>query len=171
MHDNIMEVVMSNNRKIHDLPYLIVSDFDGVMTDNRAILHEDGTESVYVSRADGLGVSIIKNLGIHFLILSTEVNKIVEMRAKKLDVPVLYGIEKKEKALREFAEKENINLRQIWYIGNDINDIDAMKVVGYSMAPIDAYDEVKNTVDCLLKTEGGKGTIREVADMLLKIKR
>ena len=84
---------------------LIVYDFDGVMTDNRVIVREDGIESVIVSRADGMGVGIIMEMGIPQVILSSETNRIVSFRAKKLGIPVLQGVDDKKTALLNYCKE------------------------------------------------------------------
>ena len=87
---------------------LIVYDFDGVMTDNRVYINESGIETVCVSRADGLGISEIKKLGIEQIIISTEKNTVVSARAKKLDIPFMQGINNKKKKLLFLERVQNI---------------------------------------------------------------
>lgn len=145
---------------------LIVSDFDGVMTDNRVLLDEEGKESIFFNRADGMGVNMIKELNIPFLILSTELNPIVGRRAEKLKVEVIQGVLNKEKELIDYCLEQEIPLQDVLYIGNDINDLDVMKIVGIRAVPSDAYDVVKQIADIKLKTQGGFGVIREVAELL-----
>lgn len=148
------------------LPKLIVSDFDGVMTDNRVIVNEKGEESVIVSRADGMGISMIKKHGIEFIIMSTETNPVVTMRAKKLKIQVLQSVEDKGMALRKYCEERNIELSDVMYIGNDINDLPAMKITGYRVVPNDAYKQVKEVANIILETNGGYGVIRELAELI-----
>lgn len=147
---------------------LIVFDFDGVMTDNRVLVDENGKEAVWVNRSDGLGIQMIKQLGIQMIILSTETNPVVSMRAKKLDLDVLQSIHDKAVTLLNFCEQENIELKNVMYVGNDINDLPAMKMVGIKVVPYDAYNEVKKIADIVLKTKGGNGVIRELAVLLKK---
>src|SRR4030067_2746044 len=104
----------------HRMISLIVYDFDGVMTDNKVILREDGLESVIVNRADGLAVEIIKNMGIRQIILSKEKNKVVKARAKKLCIPVVQGIDDKKKVLISYCQENNMMLDNVIYIGNDL---------------------------------------------------
>src|SRR3972149_11758096 len=109
---------------------LIVYDFDGVMTDNRVILREDGLESVVVNRSDGLAIGIIKSMGIPQMILSKEQNKVLEARARKLGIPVLQGIDNKKETLIECCRNKNIFLSNVVYIGNENNDVVVMRIVG-----------------------------------------
>jgi Low specificity phosphatase (HAD superfamily) len=141
---------------------LIVYDFDGVMTDNKVILREDGTESVVVNRSDGLAVSIIKVSGISQLILTTEKNKVVDKRAKKLGIPLIQGVSDKKRALLDYCVKNNVLLSRVVYVGNDINDLDAMLSVGYPVCPMDAAAEIKKISVIIISATGGNGVVREL---------
>lgn len=147
---------------------LIIFDFDGVMTDNRVIVSETGQESVIVNRADGLGINIIKKLGIPMLILSTEANSVVTVRARKLDLPLLQAVEDKAHVLDKYCAERNIPFSMVLYVGNDINDLEAMKLVGYRYAPADSHDDIKSIAHHIFKAKGGDGVVRELADLLSK---
>ena len=140
---------------------LIVYDFDGVLTDNKVILREDGIESVVVNRSDGLAIEEIKGMGIKQIILSQEKNMVVETRARKLDIPVVQGVYNKEKTLRSYCSKNKIPMTEVAYIGNEINDIGAMRMVGYPVCPSDACDEVKQIAKIILDVQGGCGVVRD----------
>lgn len=150
---------------------LIIYDFDGVLTDNKVLVSEDGLESVSCNRADGLAIELIKNAGIPQLILSKETNKIVAARAKKLNIPVLQGIDNKSKALQELIKEKKINLSEVMFLGNDLNDIPVMRQVGFPVCPADAYNEIKETAKLILKTSGGEGVVRELIEYIEKIKQ
>lgn len=145
---------------------LIVSDFDGVMTDNRVLVDETGKESVYVSRADGQGIHILRSLGIDLVILSTETNGVVGKRAEKLKVECIQSVSDKAECLKNYCSQRNISLENIAYIGNDINDFEAMKISGIKIVPQDAYEGVKAIADYITTTKGGYGVIREVAGII-----
>ncbi|TAN45984.1 MAG: haloacid dehalogenase [Nitrospirae bacterium] len=147
---------------------LIVYDFDGVMTDNKVVLREDGLESVIVNRSDGLAVEIIKKLGIRQLILSKEKNKVVVRRAKKLKIPVLWGVDNKKDILSRYCEKNSIALKDVAYIGNDINDVDVMNIVGYSFCPQDAYPEARTAAKFVIPVNGGDGVVRALLNYMEK---
>ena len=149
---------------------LIVYDFDGVMTDNKVYVDQNGNEMVQVNRADGLGVSEIKKLGIEQIIISTEQNPVVSARAKKLDIPCLQGIENKKDALVSYYRENNITLDKVAYVGNDINDMEVMKIAGYSFCPADAHDSIKDISDYVLNTKGGDGVIRELLALIINKK-
>jgi YrbI family 3-deoxy-D-manno-octulosonate 8-phosphate phosphatase len=147
---------------------LIVYDFDGVMTDNKVILDENGTESVIVNRGDGLGISEIKKLNIEQLIISTETNLVVSSRAKKLKIPCLQGIENKKKSLLDYCKKNNFDLKNVAFVGNDINDKEVMKVVGLPICPKDSHENILSFSKIILNSSGGQGVVREIFDMLIK---
>ena len=153
-------------RLMWDSIKLIISDFDGVMTDNRVLIDEMGKESVYVSRADGQGVNILKSLGIDLVIISTETNSVVEKRALKLKVECIHGVANKAECMTAYCHERNISLENVAYIGNDINDYEAMQLVGIKIVPRDAYEEVKGIADYVTESKGGYGVVREVAGVI-----
>lgn len=172
----ICEYFMNNKilREKHFAPVLkdiklIVYDFDGVLTDNKVLLREDGVESVVVNRSDGLAITMIKDMGIKQLILSKEKNKVVEARANKFGIPILKGIDNKKEALRSYCKENNIPLEGVVYVGNDINDVEVMKIVGYPVCPSDAYEEVKNVAKVILNSAGGTGIVRELIKYIQKV--
>ncbi len=147
---------------------LIAYDFDGVMTDNKVILCEDGMESVVVNRSDGLAVEILKTWGIEQLILSKEKNPVVINRARKLSISVLNGIENKKDILSQYCQDHLIALNNVIYIGNDLNDVEVMKIVGFPMCPDDAYPEAKRAAKFVIPVRGGHGVVRALLDYIAK---
>ena len=121
----------------------IFYDFDGVMTDNKLYVDQDGREMVQVNRADGLGVAEIKKLGIKQIIISTEENSVVSARARKLKIPCLQGIKNKKITLMDYCKSNDIDHENVAYVGNDINDLEAMKMVSISLCPFDAHIKIK----------------------------
>jgi YrbI family 3-deoxy-D-manno-octulosonate 8-phosphate phosphatase len=149
---------------------LIVYDFDGVMTDNRVIVFQDGTEAVIVNRADGLGVERLRALGIPQLILSTETNSVVGARAAKLGLEVIASCKDKKIALKNYCDQNDYDLQKVVYVGNDLNDLEVMKIVGFSIAPVDAHPDIKSLAKLVTKTKGGEGVIRELSDIIIQKK-
>lgn len=145
---------------------LIISDFDGVLTDNRVIVGEDGREYVCVSRADGQAVHILRDLGMDLVIMSTETNGVVGQRAKKMGVECIQAVTDKAECLQNYCKEKNILLSQIAYIGNDINDYEAMKLAAVKVVPQDAYEIVKNIADYVTEAKGGYGVVRELAAII-----
>jgi 3-deoxy-D-manno-octulosonate 8-phosphate phosphatase (KDO 8-P phosphatase) len=146
---------------------LVVYDFDGVMTDNKVYIDQNGNEMVQVNRADGLGVAEIKKMDIEQIIMSTETNPVVSARAIKLDIPCLQGLDNKKDALLDYSKKNDIDLKNVAYVGNDINDKDAMAIAGFSFCPADAHETIKEISDHVLKRNGGDGVIREIFDIII----
>lgn len=148
---------------------LIIYDFDGVMTDNRVLLMENGQEAAFVNRSDGLAVAAIKKMGIPQLIISTEKNLLVKIRAKKLGIPAMNSIDDKKHAVEQYLKKKDIKKNNVIFVGNDINDKTAMEYVGWPIAPADAHEEVKNIAKLILSSKGGYGVVRELLDRLKDI--
>ena len=124
----------------------IFYDCDGVLTNNHVLVSEDGKESAFFSRSDGLAISEFRKIGIHQAIISTEINPIVAYRAEKLQIPVIYRLDSlsfdKGTVLKRYAAENRIDLGVSIFIGNDINDLPALKLVGYPAAPNDAEEEI-----------------------------
>lgn len=139
----------------------IFYDFDGVMTDNRVLVSEDGKESVFANRGDGHGISLIKKMGIPQVIVSTEVNIVVERRAEKLKIEVIHGVDDKGTIIRDYCSAKGYNVEQCVFIGNDLNDLPAFNVVGFKGAPKDAEEEILGIVDWISSRKGGYGVIRD----------
>jgi len=139
---------------------LIFYDFDGVMTDNKVIVDENGKESVVCNRSDGLAVAKIKELGIPQAIISTEENKVVAARAAKLKIPVIQGVADKKVAMLAYCAEQGVSPADVVYVGNDLNDLDAMIAVGCPVCPNDACNEVKRIAKAVLPVDGGNGVVR-----------
>lgn len=146
---------------------LVIFDFDGVFTDNMAIIFQDGTEAVTCCRADGIGLEMLKKSGIDVVILSSEKNVVVSARAAKLGVECVQGEEDKLKALVKLLVTKNVQRNSVAYVGNDINDMDCMKHVGVPIAVNDADYRVKNVARYVTEARGGEGAVREVCEMIV----
>ena len=152
----------------------IFYDCDGVLTDNRVLTDEHGVESVFFNRSDGLAIAEFRKLGIHQAIISTETNDVVERRAEKLKIPVIHKLDTqaldKGTVLRDYASQNNIDLQHAIFIGNDINDLPALKLVGYPCCPADAEIEVRDFIESQISEghgwistrPGGYGVVREL---------
>ena len=145
----------------------LVTDFDGVHTDDCVYVDENGRESVRCSRSDGMGIELLKRAGIEVLILSKETNPVVTARAKKLNIPVIQGCNNKKTALCNWLAERGMTGNDIAYIGNDINDLECLAIAGWSCCPADAHPEVHTLVHYRTKAAGGKGSLRELCEMLL----
>ena len=148
---------------------LIVFDFDGVFTDNRVLVLQDGTEAVMCSRADGLGLDRLRNCGLDLLVLSKEQNPVVAARCNKLRLPYIQGCdEKAERLLQEFNDR-GITQHEVAYVGNDINDVECMELVDLPITVSDGYPEVIRLAAWVGTVPGGQGAVREVCDWVANI--
>jgi N-acylneuraminate cytidylyltransferase len=149
---------------------LIICDFDGVITDNRVWVNQDGEESVAAYRSDSIRIRELRAIGIDVMILSSEPNRVVEMRAKKIGVDVIHGVglQEKGRVMREVLEQKNVRAENVIYIGNDLNDLPCFDVAGWSVAVADAFPEVLRAADHVLSKSGGHGALRELCDLILK---
>ncbi|WP_069171044.1 acylneuraminate cytidylyltransferase [Streptomyces griseus] len=145
----------------------VVLDFDGTQTDDRVLIDSDGRETVAVHRGDGLGIAALRRAGLPLLILSTEQNPVVAARARKLRVPVLHGIDRKDLALKQWCEEQSIDPDRVLYVGNDVNDLACFGLAGWPVAVASAHDSVRAAARAVTTTPGGFGAIREIAAWLL----
>ncbi|MCU8590076.1 N-acylneuraminate cytidylyltransferase [Streptomyces sp. A13(2022)] len=145
----------------------VVLDFDGTQTDDRVLIDSDGREFVSVHRGDGLGIAALRRSGLTMLILSTEVNPVVAARARKLKLPVLHGIDRKDLALKHWCEEQGIAPERVLYVGNDVNDLPCFALVGWPVAVASAHDAVRGAARAVTTVPGGEGAVREVATWLL----
>lgn len=141
---------------------LLIYDCDGVMTDNKVIVDENGKEHSTFNRGDGLGIKYIQEMNIKQIVISTESNPIVKKRCEKLDLFAIYSIMDKKEALKKYCTSEKIDPKSAMFIGNDINDLSAMRYVGYCGCPADAEPEIMSICDWISSKKGGEGVIREL---------
>jgi YrbI family 3-deoxy-D-manno-octulosonate 8-phosphate phosphatase len=147
--------------------HMLALDFDGVMTDNRVLVDQNGVESVYCSRSDGWGITRLKEAGIEVVVISTEVNPVVTARCRKLDVRSLQGCADKLTPLRLLADELHLGPQQVAYMGNDVNDLECLRWVGYPIAVADAAPQVLEIAGVVTTHAGGQGAVREVCDLIL----
>jgi len=145
----------------------LVTDFDGVHTDDTVMVDQLGRESVRVSRSDGHGIARLRAAGIPMLILSAEENPVVGRRAEKLGVECAQGVAAKGEVLRDWAAARGIRLDRIAYLGNDRGDLPALDLVGWPVAVPDAAPEALAAARHVLLSPGGHGAVRELADLIL----
>jgi YrbI family 3-deoxy-D-manno-octulosonate 8-phosphate phosphatase len=145
----------------------IVLDFDGTQTDDRVLIDSEGKEFVTVHRGDGLGIAALRRSGLEMLILSTEQNPVVAARARKLNLPVLHGIDRKDLALKQWCEERGIAPERVLYVGNDVNDLPCFGLVGWPVAVASAHAVVRGAARAVTTRDGGDGAIREIAGWIL----
>ncbi len=146
---------------------LVVLDFDGVLTDNRVWVSEEGREQVAANRSDSWGIGLLLKAGIQVMVLSTEINPVVAARCRKMKVPVMQGILEKAGVLATHLKNEGIDPSRVIYVGNDTNDVPCFEGVACAIAVADAQPEVKRAADLVLTKNGGHGAVRELSDWIL----
>lgn len=157
---------LKHNLSIH--PRLLVTDFDGVMTDNKIFLTEDGKEAVVCNRSDGWGISLLRKQNFPIVVLSTESNPVVQARCNKLNIPCYQNSSDKLLTLKQLAAEHKVLLSEIVYVGNDTNDLDCIRAVGCGVAVKDSHPEIRKAAKIVLSSKGGEGAIREVCEIILK---
>ena len=167
-----LEMVTPDNRRRRPMPEkidLIICDFDGVITDNRVWVDQEGNESIAAYRSDSLRIRELRELGIDVMILSSEPNRVVAARAKKMGVEAIHGVglHEKGRVMHEILETKDVQAENVIYIGNDRNDLPCFEIAGWSVAVADAYPEVIHAADHVLTKTGGHGALRELCDLIL----
>ena len=147
-----------------------VFDFDGVVSDNRVWTNDRGDESVACFRGDTMGLRRLDEVGVEYLILTSETNDAVAARARKMRADCIKGIEDKLPVLRAEVERRGVTLRETSYVGNDINDAECLAAVGLPVVPADAWAEVVPLARLVLTRAGGHGCVREFCDAVWQAK-
>lgn len=161
----------NKRRPIPEQVDLVVFDFDGVMTDDKVYVNQDGIEMVAANRRDGMGISLMHKAGKKMIVLSSEVNPVVKARCEKLKLPVIQGVEKKAEVLQKYLKENSVNPNHVIFIGNDVNDLPCFSEVGCALVVADAHPAALRQADIILQHKGGKGAVREVCDLLLESER
>jgi 3-deoxy-D-manno-octulosonate 8-phosphate phosphatase (KDO 8-P phosphatase) len=146
---------------------LIAFDFDGVLTDNKVYVFQDGSEAVACNRADGLAFDLLRAQGFPTVIISTERNPVVSARAEKLRIPVLQSSADKVAALREHCARNKLDPERAMFVGNDLNDLPIMAASAYALAVADAHPRVREMAWHVLETPGGAGVAREIVERIM----
>ena len=162
--------VKNPQKVLRDLK-LFATDVDGVLTDAGMYYGESGEELKKFHTRDGMGLKLLQAEGVITAIITMENTKIVERRGMKLDIPeVFQGAKDKVAVLFALSEKYGIPFDQMAYIGDDVNDVEALRAVGYAAAPADCVQQVRRVVHYVCKKRGGEGAVREVIDRILAAK-
>jgi N-acylneuraminate cytidylyltransferase len=168
----IIEALMKKNgldKKAMPKIEMLVTDCDGCLTDAGMYYSENGDELKKFNTKDGLGFGLLRLNNIKAGIITGEDVELNRRRAKKLHLDFIKsGIRDKKTALLKACEEFNVSPENVVFIGDDINDLPAMEIAGYSACPSDAVDSVKDYVDYICVANGGEGVIREVVDLILK---
>lgn len=146
----------------------VVLDFDGVLTDNCVWVDQEGKESVRCNRSDGLALERLKRSGLDLLVLSSETNPVVGKRCAKLNIECVIAKESKLASLEKWSSARYLDLGDIIYVGNDLNDLECLRAAGLAVAVADAHPIVRRAADLVLSTNGGKGAVAELAEIIFE---
>jgi len=154
-------------RAMPDHIRLLVLDFDGVLTDNRVWVGQDGSEAVAANRSDSLGIRMLRQAGVETVVISMETNPVVAARCRKMDTPWIQGESDKAAALKKLLAERKLNANEVVFLGNDVNDLPCFPLVGWAVAVADAMPEVARRADFILSRPGGHAAVRELSDLIL----
>ncbi|HEX7541764.1 MAG TPA: HAD hydrolase family protein [Anaerolineales bacterium] len=146
---------------------LLILDFDGVLTDNRVWVDENGRELVAANRSDSLGVNMLRQAGVEAMVISMETNPVVAARCRKMKISYIQGENDKQTAIQKVMVERRIDPAQVVYLGNDVNDLPCFPLVGWAVAVADALPEVARQADFVLSRPGGHAAVRELCDLIL----
>jgi YrbI family 3-deoxy-D-manno-octulosonate 8-phosphate phosphatase len=150
---------------------LVITDVDGVLTDGGMYYNQEGECMKKFNTKDSMGMELLLQNQIKSILLTRENSKIVKERAKKIKIIELYSnILKKEVVFPQILKKYKVSDYEVAYIGDDINDIEIMKLVGFSATPLDGNYAVKKISDYICKINGGQGVFREISDLIIQSK-
>ncbi|MGH2405885.1 MAG: KdsC family phosphatase [bacterium] len=159
--------------------HTIAFDFDGVFTDNKVYVMQNGMELVRCDRADGLAVDLLRRYrrrkapGLDVLIISTERNPVVAARARKLRLTCRQAVGDKLTFLETYLRRRHSRLKDpfagLLYVGNDLNDLPIIRRAGFSIAPRDAHAIVRRAAGVVLPQNGGEGFVRALVERLLGV--
>jgi N-acylneuraminate cytidylyltransferase len=154
-------------RSMPEKVQLLVLDFDGVLTDNRVWVDQDGREMVAANRSDSLWLNMLREKGIQVFVISKETNPVVATRCRKMDVPCIQGEDDKETALKKLLAGGGFDPAHTVYCGNDENDLPCFPLVGWAVAVADSVPNVLRQADFVLSRPGGHAAVRELCELIL----
>jgi YrbI family 3-deoxy-D-manno-octulosonate 8-phosphate phosphatase len=168
MHDDLLMVWPGRSRRpIPKKVRMIILDFDGVLTDNRVWVDQDGREMVSANRSDSLWLNQVRQAGVEVIVISKETNPVVSFRCKKMKIPCIQGEDDKETTLKKLLAERGVDPAQAVYCGNDINDLPCFPLVGWAVAVADSVPAVIRQADYVLNRSGGHGAVQELCEIIL----
>jgi len=144
----------------------LIFDFDGVLTDNRVMVGQDGNEAVMCDRSDGLGIEMLRQRGMRMTVISKEVNPVVAARCRKLQLECTHGVDDKLPLMHAWLRKHGIPIEEVVYVGNDVNDLGCLVAAACGVVPADAHPDVRGAANIVLAQAGGRGAVRELCDLI-----
>ena len=153
---------------------MVLSDNDGVLTDNTVFVSEVGEELKQYSLRDGMGVERLRHAGVQTAIVTREKSAIVRRRAEKLQLPFVWeGVRDKREHLQKILVEARLGVDQLAYIGDDVNDLEIIEAIapaGLTAAPADAFANVRGAVHYVCEAPGGRGAFRDFAEWILSLR-
>ena len=147
---------------------MIISDVDGVLTDGKIIIANNGEELKTFNSQDGMGINLAQKLGIRFAIITGRISRIVEIRAEELNIKDVYqDVDDKVEVFELLIDKYNLCDEEVAYIGDDLNDIPILNRAGLAATVANGVKKVKDTVDYIATRKGGEGAVREIIDFII----
>ena len=164
----LKDIALALTEKAQDITTFFL-DVDGVLTDAGMYYAESGDELKKFNTRDGMGIKLLQRAGLVTALMTQESTKLVARRGEKLAIPEVHqGVMDKLPALQAMAARHGVTLREVAYMGDDINDLAALRAVGFSAAPADALPAIRKAVSHVCRAKGGEGAVREVAEMILE---
>jgi 3-deoxy-D-manno-octulosonate 8-phosphate phosphatase (KDO 8-P phosphatase) len=155
------------NIKLQKIKVLIM-DIDGTLTDAKTYYSKNGEELKSFNIKDGMGIVLWHKSGLKTAFLTSESSEIITRRAEKLNISkVVLGSRQKKADTIDLAQHFQVSLEELAYIGDDINDLDAIKICGLSACPADSTKSILESVDLILEKNGGSGAVRELIEKIL----
>ncbi|MGH7259753.1 MAG: KdsC family phosphatase [Nitrospiraceae bacterium] len=148
---------------------VFATDVDGVLTDAGMYYSESGDELKKFNTRDGMGIKLLQRAGLITALVTQEQTKLVARRGEKLAIPEVHqGVMDKLTVLRAMAARHGVTLQEIAYMGDDVNDLAALRAVGFSASPADGLPAIRKAVTYVCRAKGGEGAVREVVEMILE---
>jgi YrbI family 3-deoxy-D-manno-octulosonate 8-phosphate phosphatase len=168
---NLLEKKSINELTFSEIEKLkvIFFDFDGVFTDNKVLVSENGEESVFCFRGDGIGLSQLFKNGFDLYVISSEVNPVVKRRCEKLKINCLNSIENKGSIIKSILKSKLLKKENAAFLGNDINDIQAFQNVSLTIGVNDRNPLIDDYISYVTHKSGGNGAVREVCDKIISL--
>lgn len=159
------ETIVAKARKIK----LLLLDVDGVLTDGKIVYDSKGRDSKFFDVHDGMGVYLLHKAGLKTALVTAKGSQAIKPRARDMRVDEVFAdVSPKTQVLDKISKKYKINSEEICFAGDDLVDLCLMKKVGLSIAVFNACPEIKQSADYITLREGGRGAVREIAELLLK---
>lgn len=166
-----MAAIMSLEQRCQPIE-LIVADVDGVLTDGRVVVDNQGIETKQFHIRDGMGVRLWQKAGYRFGVITARSSHVVKVRAADLNIQIVrQGTNNKLATMREIAAELGLAVEQVCYIGDDLPDLPVVRAVGLGIAVADACEELRRAAHHVVQASGGAGAVREVVELILKTQR